>query len=264
MLIFDFDRLAHVIRPDGRRMLALAVLLLLLAGCQPRSKDILHAVSKDNVRAIRRFLKGDPALANARDAYGIPIIYHAAGHGFLAAVKVLITNGARISDKKYGTLMDWAAWHRQAGVCQYVHEKTGQKIDAYASLAVAPEWKVYKILKRRPNIADRIGPNGYPALVWAAGRPAVMWMLIDRGADVNAALGDSRHHLVWYFASCRRPRSLKVLLDAGANPFCSNPEIFPYFPHYKTITRLLVKARKRWLAKRVRPAPREPKIEGRQ
>lgn len=238
-------------RPSCQPAILLS-LFLLLGGCRSRSMDIAQAVSRDDMPAIRRILHHNPASVNARDHDGFPVVYLAASRGYLPVVKLLVGHGAKTTDKRCGTLTNWAAWCMQPKLCQYLHKTIGQKIDVYAALAVSPVWKVYDILKRHPDIAKHKSWNGEPVLEWATGRPTVMWMLIERGADVNALTGDG-HRLVWYFACGRHLRCLKVLLDAGANPFCRRLAITPIFPHFKEIRRLFAEARARWRTQHPKP-----------
>lgn len=66
-----------------------------------------------------------------------------------------------------------------------------------------------------PNLSN---PMGATALIWAAGNPAKVRLLVDHGAQVNAAAKSGRTPLIVASAFAGNAETLRVLLGKGADP----------------------------------------------
>src|SRR5262249_4739478 len=126
----------------------------------PKVKTFLDAVRRADSAAVKKMLKADRALANARDNEGATALMHAAGFGGAAMMRLLIEAGAEVNAKN----------HRNAS----------------ALLWAANDAEAVRLLLEQgaePNVKS---VEGRTPLVVAAQEPGgadILKMLLDNGAD---------------------------------------------------------------------------------
>ena len=77
----------------------------------PKLKELISAVRSQHQRAAQQLLHANPELVKGEDAGGSTLLHHAAGFGTIAAMKLLLDNGADVNAKNRigSTPLHWAA-----------------------------------------------------------------------------------------------------------------------------------------------------------
>ncbi|MCG8407193.1 MAG: ankyrin repeat domain-containing protein [Phycisphaerales bacterium] len=151
--------------------------------------DIFEAVSTGNLDLAKKFLNGEPALANARDTSGLSPLMQALYRRRMDIVDVLLAAGA--------------------------------KLDAFEAAALGRVEAVTEILDANPGTVDARSPDGFTLLHLAAffGRDDVVGLLLERGAAANAVSQNAMSLTALHSAaSCGARGIMASLLDHGADP----------------------------------------------
>ena len=130
---------------------------------------------------------------------GYTVLHLAAAKGRLEIAKILLENGARLSEKRNYTPLVEAAYHNQAKMAEMLIEY-GAVVDIKLNKCTP----LYYALEHDRTETARV--------------------LIKHGANVNATVcspsGDSLLH---YCVMMSRPKATRLLLEHGANPNAVNP-----------------------------------------
>jgi len=150
--------------------------------------ELFQAIRDNDAAAIAAMLDADPSLLNARQNNVTPILFAAYnGHAELAGL--LVDRGATLTFGEACALGETAT--------------------------------VLRMLDGHPALLDSYSEDGFPAVGLAIffRNPELARILIDRGADVNAAarnaFGVAPVHAA---AAVRDIATLQLLLEHGANP----------------------------------------------
>ena len=184
------------------RTVRLAALLLVgLASTSLTFAAPIHdAAVKGDVKKIQAILAADPTQLNAKDKLGNTPLHWAAFHGNLPAVKALIDAGADVKAKNnYGAFMPG-----ELGGALWQGGNTQQD----------PVWLLQS---HGVNAADM--QNGYTPLdlaLFASNHKAIVDLLLEKGADVNARAASGATPLFWAVVRDQKDDVL-TLLSHGAN-----------------------------------------------
>lgn len=167
-----------------------------MTGNEAAMTRCLHeAVKKQQYDLVVSFLSQPEGLdVNARDGYGMTALMWAAGRGYREIAEVLLTHNPDL----------------EAGN-ELVSVKTIEKLEG----GKGDYWE----------LIDRMGMlhakkhYGWTALAWAArnGQTAIMSLLLDSGANINAITKDGFTALVHAIEN-KHSETAHLLLERGANP----------------------------------------------
>lgn len=161
----------------------------LAAAAVQSAHEIVAAVSAGDDALVRQMLDEQPALVNATDQQGVPLVRHALYYG-------------------HGLLADYIA-------------SVGAELDLYDAAALGRAAVVEQQLGEMPWLLYDFSRDGYTALQLACffGHDDIAQLLIARGADVNAHSRNPRHIQPLHAAAAgRSPAIVGALLAAGADP----------------------------------------------
>jgi ankyrin repeat protein len=159
----------------------------------PAVQTFLDAIARQDLKAVRRSLAANKALARAADGSGSTALMHAAYAGTFPIMEALLDAGADVgaANARRATALHWAV----------------------------PDAKKVKLLLQKGGRADAKTVEGrtplYVAAMLPAGAPSVK-LLLEVGADVEAqtVLGAT----ALFPAATTSAEITKLLLEHGANP----------------------------------------------
>ncbi|HUU59145.1 MAG TPA: ankyrin repeat domain-containing protein, partial [Phycisphaerae bacterium] len=193
-----------------------------LAAGERRGNTALHLAARRGRKDVVTILLAAGSDVSAGDREGATPLHAAASRGRLEMVKLLLSKGADV--KAATTRSKATALHRLAGGAFSTRDgqtEPGQDFIATGKLLIAKGAEV-----------DARDGSGRTPLLAAAGlidywrgkaplRAPLVQLFIDAGADVNAR--DERGRTPLHHAAERTdPAVVKMLLDAGADPFAES------------------------------------------
>ncbi|MBL8210841.1 MAG: ankyrin repeat domain-containing protein [Bryobacterales bacterium] len=157
-----------------------------------KTQSFLDVIHQRDLAAVRKALRADKSLAQARDAWGSTALLHAAYDGSLEIVNELLAAGAdvRAMNERKATALHWAT---------------------------ADAAKVQRLLRAGADV-DAKTVEGRTALAMAAMRPdgaAVVKLLLEAKADPNSRSTTGATPL--FAAAGASLENVKLLLAAGAD-----------------------------------------------
>jgi cytohesin len=172
----------------------------------------LHEASKNGHEAIVLLLLEKGADVSVKDNYGDSPLHEASLNGNEKIVSLLLEKGADVNAKtNYGaTPLHEACMKGNEDVVSLLLEK-GADVNAKMDNGVTPLHEACK--KRNEFVPSMDTPLHWPSFI---GNENVVWLLLDKGADVNAKTndGDTPLHL-----ACRNRNEdvVSLLLEKGAD-----------------------------------------------
>lgn len=152
------------------------------------SQGIIEAIKTGDVARVHEMLDADPQLAGSRNENGVSAVLLATYYGRNEIAAALIERGAAL--------------------------------DIFEASAVGRAERVEEILKARPELVNEYADDGFTPLGLASFfcHGAVAKLLIERGADVNAASRNTQRVAPLHSAVSRRQTLIaEALLAHGAN-----------------------------------------------
>jgi ankyrin repeat protein len=194
---------------------------------------IFPAIEAGDVDAVRQLIDADPGLMSVRhanaDKHQMTALQQAAAKGHLEICRLLVERGAEVYTNPWNSYppVIQAAWKKHAEVVKYFLEEIPDKaigtngVGVAINLAAREGWVdvVRKHIERDPLAVHQRGWIGDMPLHWPAhnNHAEIVAMLLDAGACVEA-------DAIWlyggkplHWASEHAPKSVRVLLDRGAN-----------------------------------------------
>lgn len=155
--------------------------------------EFFDAVGIGDVGAVDERLRNDASLASARNASGISALL-------------------------------WAYYNGQPRVAELLLA-SGVQLDIFEAAAAGDLARSRVLLAHDPSLVDACSPDGFSPLGLAAffGRPEVLKLLLNEGADPNAPSRNAMKVTPLHSAAANREpalslRMVETLLRAGANP----------------------------------------------
>lgn len=152
-------------------------------------QELVDAIEQGDTASVSRLLDTSPELAAQRDKQGISWILH-------------------------------AFYHRQPAIAELIASRRDD-LDLHEAAALGRLEQADRALAARPDAVAARSPDGFTPLHYAAffGRPDMVALLIDHGADVNAVADNpTRVRPLHSAAACADVESCRRLLAAGADP----------------------------------------------
>ena len=145
-----------------RVVIAILLLFALLVALPSFASDIYTASKEGDLVTVKKLLREDPGLLNAKDENHMTPLITAAIEGNLKVVKYLVSQGAEIDlgDRENTTPLQNAA--------------------------LSGQMKVVKYLLKKGADLQKIDDNGHNAVTWAAarGQTEMFEYLLKKGADI--------------------------------------------------------------------------------
>jgi len=193
---------------------------------------IFPPIEAGDLEAVRRLLDDDPGLVHVRPAdsqdHSTPLQF-AAAKGQLAICRLLVERGAEVYTNpmnSYPPVME-AAWNKHPEVVKYFLEEIPDKAEGTNGLGVAINlaarqgWVdiVKKHIERDPLAVYQRGWIGDTPLHWPSHNnfAEIVTILLDAGADIEADEINCYGGKPLHWASEHAPKSVRVLLDHGAD-----------------------------------------------
>lgn len=155
--------------------------------------EFFDAVGIGDVGTVDERLRNDASLASARNASGISALL-------------------------------WAYYNGQPRVAELLLA-SGVQLDIFEAAAAGDLARSRVLLAHDPSLVDACSPDGFSPLGLAAffGRPEVLKLLLNEGADPNAPSRNAMKVTPLHSAAANREpalslRMVETLLRAGANP----------------------------------------------
>ena len=233
-------------------LIVVCVSIAALPGCRTETKtneDVVRAVQRGDVSSLRQLIaKGADVSAvsthdrtplsqaiqsgkieilevllsngadpNRQNEGGFTALHEAVWYQNVEAVKLLLKNGSDVSLKDmYGRTplhqaLEGGDMNRAKAIAASV-----QTLDVFALAGLGEDEKLRELLDSQEEFLHAKGPVGRTALHYAAlnGQVATVWLLIQKGAEVNARDAGERSPL---FLTINRPAVMKALLKSGAD-----------------------------------------------
>ncbi|HEX8772262.1 MAG TPA: ankyrin repeat domain-containing protein [Pyrinomonadaceae bacterium] len=152
------------------------------------NEGIIEAIKTGDVARVHEMLDADPQLAGSRNENGVSAVLLATYYGRNEIADALIERGAAL--------------------------------DIFEAAAVGRAGRVEEILAARPELVNEYADDGFTPLGLASFfcQGAVASLLIERGADVNAASRNAQRVAPLHSAVSRRQTMIaEALLAHGAN-----------------------------------------------
>ncbi len=152
------------------------------------AQRLVEAVRRGDAAEVQRLVDSNALLAATRDESGVSAILLALYHGHRAVADWL---GARRTD-----------------------------LDIFEAASLGDTTRMQALLNTDPSLARAWSPDGFPVVALASftGSPAAVRLLIERGADVNAAGRTPPHYTALTGAvTARRADVVAELLRHGAD-----------------------------------------------
>ena len=157
------------------------------------NSDFFDAVRSGDVAAVAEHLRGDSALASARNESGVSALL-------------------------------WAYYSGQPGVAERLLA-SGVELNIFEAAAAGDLGRTRELLARDPALVDACSADGFSPLGLAAffGRPEVLKLLLNEGADPNSPSRNAMRVTPLHSAAANREpelslRMVEVLLRSGADP----------------------------------------------
>jgi ankyrin repeat protein len=187
--------------------------------------DIFRAAFMGDADLVQRFLAADPALLTAEDpedaTYFMPLLAFAVVGGHVALCDQLIHQGAPV--RPYSALLIHLAARSTGMDLLNLLGSRGALFSAVGAgiFASVTRLDTLEYLIRAGVSVDGLSDDAQPPLAHVARadkgtRPDKLRLLLDHGADVNAAGRDGRTAL-HYAAAAGRTEAVQLLLDRGAH-----------------------------------------------
>jgi len=193
--------------------------------------ELLRAVEADDLDGVREALgSGASPDTTAADFLKMPVLTSAAARGATEVVELLLSAGAATNPE---TLIEWtplraAATQGHAGVVGLLlaagvdpnlpSSSRSILMEAVASTRYWPKPDCLKAVRLLLEAGATVGPGDDPAIVMAVASgspPAVLRLLLERGADPNTTRSDGAPAIV-IAAKRRDARLVDALLAGGA------------------------------------------------
>jgi|WetSurMetagenome_2_1015567.scaffolds.fasta_scaffold101777_3 uncharacterized protein len=148
--------------------------------------EVLEAIRKGDIQALQARLAAFPVDANATDEKGVPAVMLALYHGRRDCAQALLEAGAQL--------------------------------DFPVACALGATEEVVRLLDADPSNANLKTQDGWTALHLAAffGQPAIVHLLLSRGADPLARSANDMANLPLHAAAAARHANIvRILLEAG-------------------------------------------------
>lgn len=152
------------------------------------STEIFEAIRTNDAAKARELIVQDPSLVNARMESGLSTVLFATYYGRKEIVELLLAGGAQL--------------------------------DLFEAGAVGKVDRVAEILDGQPLCVNDYAADGFTPLGLASffGHAAVVTLLLERGAEVNAASKNAQRVMPLHSAVAARHFSIAtILLDRGAD-----------------------------------------------
>jgi ankyrin repeat protein len=152
------------------------------------TQGIIEAIKAGDLARVNELLEADPALANSRNENGVSAVLLATYYGRDQIAEALLERGVAL--------------------------------DIFEASAVGRAERVAKILSERPDLVNEYAEDGFTPLGLASFfcHGTVARLLIERGADVNAASNNTQRVAPLHSATSRRQTLIaEALLAHGAD-----------------------------------------------
>ncbi len=196
------------------------------------TQELFRLIEADDLTGMRALLDEDPMLVHARHAdpghYHWTALQFAAARGRLGACRLLVERGADVYTNPFNTYppVIQAAWNDHEAVVRYFLDEIPEKADGTnglgvtVTLAAREGWTdlVRKHLAADPLAVFQRGWFGDTPLHWPShnGHVAVMELLLDAGADIEADEIDGVGGKPLHWAAEHEPAAVALLLARGA------------------------------------------------
>lgn len=139
--------------------------------------------------------------------------------GDAARVAALLDENKALVDGREGALL-LAVYHGQPEIAQLFVER-GARLTIHEACALGDRARVEELLNEDPSLLDQRSADGFPPVGLAIffRHPDIAKLLIERGADVNAAAANPQRVAPVHAAAavCDR-ETMQLLLARGADP----------------------------------------------
>jgi uncharacterized protein len=196
------------------------------------TQSIFPAIEAGDIDAVRKLLDADPQLTHVRTATGDPDhftpLQFAAAKGQLAICRLLVERGAEVYTNPMNTYPPvlQAEWNGHADVVKYFLEEIPDKaagtngLGVAINLAAREGWVeiVRKHIERDPLSVHQRGWIGDMPLHWPShnNNVEIVTLLLDAGAVIEADEVNCYGGKPLHWASEHAPKTVRVLLDRGA------------------------------------------------
>jgi cytohesin len=194
----------------------MAVIRVLVARGAAHS-EIYAAVYLDDRDRVAGLLRADPGRVDERDDVGMTPLHRAAENGQVEMVGVLLADGADVDARTEDgqTPLQRSYYHGDVLEVLLAH---GAGMDIFTAINVDRADHVARLLDQDPGLI-RAKMGDLEPLQVAARRddPALVRLLLDRGADVNANGGWKGWTPLHWASHDGRTETVKLLLAGGAD-----------------------------------------------
>ena len=151
------------------------------------AQKLFREIMDGNLTGVTELLNVDPNLLNVRTPSGVPAVLFAMYYGQPAVVRLFLERGA--------------------------------EVDVFTAAAVGITRRLKALLEQQPGLANAIASDGFSPLGLAAffGRPDAAQILVEQGAEINAASQNAQHVMPLHSAVAGQNLEIaKLLVEHGA------------------------------------------------